>query len=349
VTWIGGWVRSGGMAFADFQGRHDAIEILQRSIGRARLGHAYLFSGDDGVELAGVARTLAKVVNCEQRGAGTDSCDTCSSCRRIESGNHPDVLWVRPESRSRVILIDQVREIQHAVGLKPTEARTKVAVVVDAERMNTQAANAFLKTLEEPSGNSMLILLSSRPQNLIETILSRCLHLRFAGGERRLAAGVADWLSRFAGYAAKPGQGMLGRYELLVAMLSRLEELRSGVEQSMESESPLRQYEDAEAKVRERWEDELKAAVEAEYRRLRTEFLTGLQWFFRDVWFKTLGLGDSLLALPELGMAAAEVGRRLDPDKAYENLRLLGRAQGLLETNLQEALILEVTLLRLQL
>src|SRR5215210_2079749 len=104
------------MAFADFSREEDGIELLQRSLARQRLGHAYLFSGDDLEHLQLVARTLAKTLNCQQPRASKtvpgamDSCDDCASCRKIESGNHPDVRWVRPESKSRVITIDQMRD-----------------------------------------------------------------------------------------------------------------------------------------------------------------------------------------------------------------------------------------------
>src|SRR6185369_11087493 len=130
---------------------------------------------------------LAKTLNCEQpprRGAGglpSDSCDTCASCRLIDSGNHPDILWVRPESKLRVITIDQMRDLMQTVHLKPTQAAFKVAVIVAADRLNVPAANAFLKTLEEPPANSILILLTTEPQRVLETILSRCLRLNFAG------------------------------------------------------------------------------------------------------------------------------------------------------------------------
>jgi len=343
------------MAFADLRARHPSVELLQRSLRRGRLGHAYLLVGDDLELLEEVARSLAKVLNCVQppvpgtADTGPDSCDRCSVCRRVGGGSHPDVWWVRPESKSRVIVIDQVREILHAMSLKPSEARTKLAIVVDADRMNPQAANAFLKTLEEPPGDSVLLLLSARPQNLLETIRSRCLILRFEAGPQRVPPGVSEWVAGFAGFAARPTSSLLGRYELLGRLLEQLGSVRSGVEAAFKARSPSeQQFEDAEAKLREKWEEELKAVVESEYRRQRSEFLAGLQWFFRDVWLRTLRVGEELLMLPKLGDPARQLAERTTPQDAYENLRLLRRAQRLLETNLHEALILEVTLLRLR-
>jgi DNA polymerase-3 subunit delta' len=342
------------MALSEFRDQHQGVELLQRSLGRGRLGHAYLFAGENLDFLEGVARNLAKVINCEDaqkpgtQSGRTDSCDACSPCRRIDSGGHPDVLWIRPESKSRVITIDQIRDVLHVVSLKPTEARTKVAVLVDADRMNLQSANAFLKTLEEPPGSAVLILLSTQPQNLLETIQSRCLFLRFGGDERRLPSCVDSWLHSFSQGIVQVKSGLLARYEILQQLLAELGALRARVEEAMRGRSPLEQHDDVEPKLREKWETELKAAAESEYRRLRADYLTGLQWYFRDVWVKTLGVGDEMLALPRLAQAVGSLSARLGAQDAHENVQLLARTQRLLNTNLQEALVLEVMLLRLR-
>src|SRR5438876_434046 len=101
------------MSFAQFPEQQQSVNLLRRSLDRGRLAHAYLFSGTLPGELEAVARTLAKALNCQQpfgRGAAgipLDACDQCLSCRKIESENHPDVHWIRPESKSRIITIDQ--------------------------------------------------------------------------------------------------------------------------------------------------------------------------------------------------------------------------------------------------
>src|SRR5262245_15216300 len=101
------------MSFADFPQQAAVVGLLQRSLERGRLGHAYLFSGDQVEELEAVARTLAKTLNCDNpvRSMPTappaDCCDACSSCRQIDDHNHPDIFWLRPESKSRVITIEQ--------------------------------------------------------------------------------------------------------------------------------------------------------------------------------------------------------------------------------------------------
>jgi DNA polymerase-3 subunit delta' len=167
------------MALAELSHENDSVRLLQRSLERGRLGHAYLFSGLELGELERVARALAKTLVCEQppklsdTGLPMDSCDRCLSCRKVDDETHPDVLWVRPESKLRVVTIDQIRDLMQTINLKPTQAPFKVGVIVSADRLNVQAANAFLKTLEEPPADSIIVLLTTEPQRILETILSR--------------------------------------------------------------------------------------------------------------------------------------------------------------------------------
>lgn len=342
------------MAFKDFQDREQGVQLLQRSLARGRLGHAYLFAGDQLDELETLARTLAKTLNCRQpvRGAAggpaTDCCDGCPVCRKIDGQNHGDVHWVRPESRTRVITIDQIRELSREVYLKPSEAEFKVAVVVAADRLNAQAANAFLKTLEEPPPKSVLVLLTTDPSRLLETILSRCLRLSFGGGALRLDAAQQEWLGRFSDLAAAEQKSLLNRYRLLDCLLRRLAELKAEVQQRLEERSPLERHEDADKELRDKWEDELAAAIEAEYRRRRGELLLAVQWWLRDVWLLSLRGGDAGLSFPQCN-SAPRLAQRLTARQALENLRVMEDMQRLLHTNVQEPLALEVGLLKLQL
>src|SRR5580765_6325453 len=281
--------RRGKMAFKDFPEQQDVVKLLQRSLERGRLGHAYLFCGTELGELEGVARTLAKTLDCEQpprrnaSGLPLDCCDTCPSCRKIDSESHPDVFWIRPESKMRIITVEQMRDLMQTVHLKPAQAALKVAVIVAADRLNVQAANAFLKTLEEPPADSTLILLSTEPQRMLETILSRCLRLNFAGESARLRdPSLLAWLKNLSEMAATEQRGLLSRYRLLSVLLNKLNEAKAAIEEVLTKRSPLERYDDAEPNLREKWEEELKAAIEAEYRRQRTDLLVGLQWWLRD-------------------------------------------------------------------
>ena len=340
------------MAFTDFPEQAQGVTLLQRSLQRGRLGHAYLFAGVQLETLEGLAKTLAKTLNCQRPGKkdglAVDCCDECARCRRIEGETHGDVHWVRPESKSRIISVDQMRELMREVQLKPNEAEYKVAVIVAADRLNVQAANAFLKTLEEPPAKSILILLTTEPQRILETILSRCLRLGFGGeGARKWDAGLLDWLAKFSELAGAEQKSLLGRYRLMDVLAARLAEMKSRVEEELTSRSPLEKYDEVEKDLRERWEDELKAAIEAEYRRQRTELLLLVQWWLRDVWLHTLRGGREFLNFPQIA-GAERVAARITPQQAMENLRVAEQTQRLLYTNVQEALAIEVGLLKLQ-
>jgi DNA polymerase-3 subunit delta' len=341
------------MAFTQFSGQSQGVQLLQRSLARGRLGHAYLFTGHQLEQLETIARTLAKTLNCQNpvrtNGVATDCCDACLSCRKIENENHADLHWARPESKSRIISVDQTRELMREIQLKPTEAGYKIAIIVGADRLNAQAANAFLKTLEEPPQKSVLILLSTEPSRILETILSRCLRLNFsAETARTLSAEQAYWLQQFSSAAAAGQKSLFGRYRLLDSLLQHLNALRARVDEALSARSPLEKYNDAEKDLREKWEDELAAGIEAEYRRQRAEVLLLLQWWLRDVWLCTLAAGEELLHLPQIA-GADEVAKRISTQQAQENLSVIEQTQRLLHTNVQEALALEVGLLKLQL
>src|SRR5665213_284430 len=177
------------MAFKDFPAQSQGVQLLQRSLARGRLGHAYLFTGHQLEELETLARTLAKTLNCQNpvktNGVATDCCDDCLNCKKIENDSHADIHWARAESKSRIISVDQTRELTREIQLKPTEAGYKIAIISGTDRLNAQAANAFLKTLEEPPPKSVLILLSTEASRILETILSRCLRLNFSAETAR--------------------------------------------------------------------------------------------------------------------------------------------------------------------
>jgi DNA polymerase-3 subunit delta' len=350
------------MALKDFPGHQQGIELLQRSLERKRLAHAYLFSGHQLEGLEALARTLAQTLNCQnpaKKGSEPlDCCDRCASCRKILHLNHGDVHWLRPESKTRIIRVEQIRTLNQEMNLKPTEARYKVGIIVAADRLKTEAANAFLKTLEEPPAQCILILLTTEPQRILETLLSRCLRLNFGGdGPRAVEPTQLQWLSSFSEAAAAEHKSLLSRYRMMDVLLSKLNEMKVAIETALTARSPLRTYKDAEKDLLDKWEDELAAAIEAEYRRQRTDLLALIQWWFRDVWLETLGsagksnkaqMNGSLLNFPQM-TGTQKVAKRLSPGEALANLQILEQLQRWLGTNVQEALALEVGLLKLRL
>src|SRR5438105_15566800 len=156
------------MAFS----RTAALRYLRRAHEQNRLAHAYLISGSPGSGKRLLAAELANLVN------GTEARDVFSASAR-------ELSVAEPESKSRRIVIEQVRALEHALQMRATAGRRKVAIIAEADRLQPHAANAFLKTLEEPPKDSLLLLLSALPEALPETILSRCIALPLARDGQR--------------------------------------------------------------------------------------------------------------------------------------------------------------------
>ncbi|MEW6739824.1 MAG: AAA family ATPase [Nitrospirota bacterium] len=164
------------MALGEIIGQDRALRILLGTLKRNRVPSSVLLSGDSGIGKRLAAINYAKVVNCLEP-VDFDCCDKCMSCKKIDSEMHPDISMIVPEND--VITIETIRNTQEVISLKPYEGRKKVLIVDDADAMNIYAANAFLKTLEEPPEDSLIILISSNPERLPDTIRSRCVNVRF--------------------------------------------------------------------------------------------------------------------------------------------------------------------------
>jgi DNA polymerase III subunit delta' len=162
------------MRFAEIYGHEKPIAILKSAMAKDRIAHAYLFYGMDGIGKKTTASVFARALNC---GGLDPPCDACASCRKAEHKNHPNIITVQAEGQ--FIKIGAVKEIQARMTFRPGEGR-RIFILREADRMNAAAANALLKTLEEPSAGNILLLTTARPHALPLTILSRCQHLRFS-------------------------------------------------------------------------------------------------------------------------------------------------------------------------
>lgn len=164
---------------------------LQTRAREARLAHGMLFTGPAGTGKAEFATNFAHSLLCRQRSADGHACGSCDACLLLQAGTHPDFLQVSPPEDKTQILIDQVRELCRSLALKSHAGGYKVSILSPADQMNTAAANSLLKTLEEPTDNTVLILITEQPTRLPATIRSRCQQLRFPAPS--LAQGTA-WL-----------------------------------------------------------------------------------------------------------------------------------------------------------
>ncbi|MFH1458001.1 MAG: DNA polymerase III subunit [Candidatus Omnitrophota bacterium] len=164
------------MSFQHILGQEPPIHMLQGYIEQGRLPGSLLFVGPEGVGKKLIAQTLAKALNCPE--AILDSCDRCPSCLKIDRYQHPDIRVIR--SQGAEIKIEDIRQLQRDMSLRPYEAKTKAFIIDDAHRLTAEASGALLKVLEEPPPNSLIILISDKPVLLFKTIVSRCRTLRFS-------------------------------------------------------------------------------------------------------------------------------------------------------------------------
>jgi DNA polymerase-3 subunit delta' len=164
------------MAFQNIKGQERAVGTLREYLKAKKIAGAYLFSGPEGVGKYFLARTFAKAVNCL---LGQDEpCDTCASCAKVDKNEHPDVHIIdRADGES--ISIESIRELKKSISLKPYEGRFKVFIINDAHKLGAEAANALLKVLEEPPGDSLIILVSAKSAKLFKTVISRCRTVKF--------------------------------------------------------------------------------------------------------------------------------------------------------------------------
>ncbi len=194
------------MPFTDILAQDHIIDLFKKAIVTDHLSHAFIFNGQNGVGKALFAKEVAKALNCVNN--KIDSCNSCRNCIRIEKQSHPDVSWIGIIENSKFIKIEDIRNLQNSVKLSPLESDYKIFIINEADRMNEEASNCLLKTLEEPSPNTLIILITNSLGLIKETIRSRCQIIRFHSipaniiANKLTAKSDADenkigWVSRF--------------------------------------------------------------------------------------------------------------------------------------------------------
>lgn len=164
-------------SFSEIVGHEQIKEHMQAAIRDKKPFHAYLFQGEEGVGKEALARTFAAGLQCQSESADKP-CKECVSCRQMESGNQPDVIWVTREKAS--LGVDEIREqLCNTMDIKPFSSPYKIYLVPEAEKMTEAAQNALLKTIEEPPQYGIVILMTSNISALLPTIQSRCLTMEF--------------------------------------------------------------------------------------------------------------------------------------------------------------------------
>jgi DNA polymerase-3 subunit delta' len=318
------------MAFS----RATALEYLRRAREQNRLAHAYLISGPPGSGKQLLAADLASLVN------GTPASDVFSARAR-------EIFVARPESKSRRIVIEQIRDLEHALQMRASNGRRKVAIISDADRLQPQAANAFLKTLEEPPKDSLLLLLSALPEALPETILSRCIaiplapdaQLQSSDGEKKLVkllqqmSHEQSWTVPFAYRLAQEFQGLLRTVR---------EAVKRETDEALKQEET--RYKNAtDGSWLEDREQYYKALAESLYLQRRAGLIETLFAWWSDVLRSSNGVARR--NLPDAKKETAALAKRFSTAEILKRIRCLEELRDHLNRNIHEALAIEVAFL----
>lgn len=251
-----------------------ALEDMIRGMESGRLAHAYLIQGDprgDGVEL--VLRVL-------ERAMPEDGATDAALNRRLRARTHPDVYWVEPESKSRRISLNQIQDMCRRLHDTSYEGGRRAGIIQFADRLGDEAANAFLKTLEEPPAQCLLFLVTEHPESLLPTIVSRCQQVLL---HRPEAPESAPWLDDLLVILRR---GAPGNTIHVFEMTAAIEDLLAREEKRIEEAEPKPEMEGEEArKVRD-------ARIQSKLLEMRRSLLRHVMYWRRDVLFAVLGRTD---------------------------------------------------------
>jgi DNA polymerase III subunit delta' len=312
------------MAFS----RDQALGYLREANSHGRLAHAFLFSGPDGSGKRQLVADFFSVVNAEKI-------------------DRADFHEIEPESKSRRILVEQIRELESSLRMSATRAKTKFGVIYEADRLMPQAANAFLKTLEEPPDRSVLILISALPEALLATIRSRCIEVQLRPvGSKAPTADEAELLAELCRIVGTEGFSVVAALKLAGAFREVLGKVRERIETEhgdllTKDQTAYKQTTDG-AWLEER-EERLSALAESKYVKARGNLvLRMIEWFGDALRVK---YGSPFLDLIDYRAAETALAGKVS---ANELLKRLGALQSLLEAlsrNAHETLAVEAAFL----
>ena len=320
--------------------RYDkALELVGQARENERLAHAYLITGPVGSGKEALAVKMIEMVNPEGQTGVTSLEELKSSTTSV----------VGPESKSRRITVKAIRDVEHTLQMAAPAGVTKFAVVKDADCMGQEAENAFLKTLEEPPAACRLLLLTARPEILLDTILSRCIQIKLAGkpGPAELDSSAADFLEALKRHAIDQHKGVSGALGLMARFAGILKEEKAVItkrnEEALKAEvGHYRQT--TEGDYLKRREEYYKALTEAEYLQQRNQLIDYLMMWFGDA--MRLQHSAKHLDLPGYEEGTRLLADSLSIDELSQRVRAVETLRENLNTNVFEALALEVGFIR---
>ncbi|MDQ3625426.1 MAG: hypothetical protein M3463_23610 [Verrucomicrobiota bacterium] len=313
-----------------------AFDFLERALARNRLGHAYLITGPAGAGKRELANRLTR------RLLGASEADPFS---------HPDAHIAEPESKSRRIVIEQIRELEHYLRMRSLLGGNKVGLIVDADRLQPNAANAFLKTLEEPPPGTHLLLISAQPEQVLETILSRCIEVPLnAPEEHGLTDRQSALLKACATFARQDREDLPAVFGLLRHFETLLGEARASIQEAADArlkkeEQHYKQTTGSAKDWLEEREEYYKSLVESRTIAVRNELLGTLERWWADVLRRQKGAPH--LDLHDFSDATSVLAARYLPAEVLGKIAALDKLrEHLSNPGVNEALALECAFLK---
>ena len=324
--------------YSDIIGHEDIVKHFKNSIELGKVSHAYILNGEKGSGKKTMASIVAKSLQCEE--GGPDPCGKCHSCIQAESGNQPDIIWVKHESPNN-ISVDEIRQqIVNDVDLKPYSSRYKIYIVPDAQLMNQQAQNALLKTLEEPPEYAIIMLLANSISKFLPTVLSRSLVLNFKPVEPlQLVEYLTSSLGidqRKARFCTDFAQGNLGK----AVRLAISPEYNDILEDSVRI---LRRIQDMEM-------DDVVTAVKnlAKYKLDVTDYMDIMIMWFRDILMVKISNSPNKLLFKDEYSVMKKQASKMSYEGVEEVLRALNKVKIRLEANVNFDIAMELLLLTIK-
>lgn len=328
-----------------------AFQLVEAAHERGRLAHAFLISGAVGSGKERLASQMIGLLNDVAEPVGFDlfgeAVAASQEVQTLDERESSLVRVIRPRAKSRLIRVDEIRDLEHTLHLAADRGKYKVGVICEADRMNDQAANAFLKTLEEPPPRTVLLLLTSNPQRLLPTILSRCVRLPLLGGSPLLDEEGTQLIAALNRAASRGFGSPLGALHLKSAFsqfLSAAREKADAAAKAAEKEESVAYKEATDGAWLKEREVYHKAAAEAEYLESRNRLFDVLMAWMADLLRLKVGAGG--LDFPDTAARLQDVADRESEIKLIRRMEALDRLRRSLETNAFEPLALEVGFLR---
>ena len=321
----------------------EAFDYLSRVCSSSRVAQAYIIEGDPRGDAQVLAERTLALLFCE---ATKKPCGECKPCRQIKHHTHPDALWIEPQKKSRIISIEQIRNLQQLIFQTAFAGGWKACVLVGADRLGQEASNAFLKTLEEPPEKSVFFLLTDSPKSMLPTIWSRCQHIGLSGDEVNLRE---EWKSALIEILAASGNrnaaSSLGAAERTIRLLKQMKSAAYD-EESEAAEARATEDEKGIKKIEED-DDTLDARAEARFREWRRSVMRLIMNWHRDILLLACGAEDDLLFNNSHAKMLRDIAKGVTKSKAVNNLRIIEEINRRIESNLPDAPVLSYGFSRL--